>query len=153
MVVSKISEANQGELCDSQEVLILKLVIDCPCGNKQMLIGRIMMISTSNHMSGRAIWDKLLEFIFAYFYFFSSIWVFFHEHSQITGLQGKKEGISLTPSATSTRFTDIQILPRRLLQRAHLCAQLAAGLEPGTFGFRAQPAKTVNYIKLTNFLF
>ena len=29
--------------------------------------------------------------------FFFSIWVFFHEHSRITGLQGKKEGISLTP--------------------------------------------------------
>ena len=28
---------------------------------------------------------------------FFSIWVFFHEHSRITGLQGKEEGISLTP--------------------------------------------------------
>ena len=26
-----------------------------------------------------------------------SIWVLFHEHSRITGLQGKGEGISLTP--------------------------------------------------------
>ena len=26
--------------------------------------------------------------------FFFSIWVFFHEHSRITGLQGKGEGIS-----------------------------------------------------------
>ena len=31
------------------------------------------------------------------FFFFFSIWVFFHEHSWITGLQGKGEGISLTP--------------------------------------------------------
>ena len=29
--------------------------------------------------------------------FFFSIWVLFHEHSRITGLQGKGEGISLTP--------------------------------------------------------
>ena len=29
--------------------------------------------------------------------FFFSIWVFFHDHSRITGLQGKGEGISLTP--------------------------------------------------------
>ena len=29
--------------------------------------------------------------------FFFSIWVFFHEHSQITGLHGKGEGIPLTP--------------------------------------------------------
>ena len=28
---------------------------------------------------------------------FFSIWVFFHEHSRITGLQGKGKGISLTP--------------------------------------------------------
>ena len=26
-----------------------------------------------------------------------SIWVLFHEHSRVTGLQGKGEGISLTP--------------------------------------------------------
>ena len=29
--------------------------------------------------------------------FFFSIWVFFHNHSRITGLQGKGEGICLTP--------------------------------------------------------
>ena len=29
--------------------------------------------------------------------FFYYIWVVFHEHSRITGLQGKGEGISLTP--------------------------------------------------------
>ena len=28
---------------------------------------------------------------------FFSIWDFFHEHSRVTGLQGKGEGISLTP--------------------------------------------------------
>ena len=31
------------------------------------------------------------------FFFFFSTWVFFHEHSRIAGLQGKGEGISLTP--------------------------------------------------------
>ena len=30
-------------------------------------------------------------------FFFFSIWVFFHEHSRIIGLQEKGEGISLTP--------------------------------------------------------
>ena len=29
--------------------------------------------------------------------FFFSVWVFFHEHSQFTGQQGKGEGIYLTP--------------------------------------------------------
>ena len=32
-----------------------------------------------------------------FFLFFFSMGVFFHEHSQTTGLQGKEEGISLTP--------------------------------------------------------
>ena len=32
-----------------------------------------------------------------YNFFFFSIRVFFHEHSRITGLQGKGEGISFTP--------------------------------------------------------
>ena len=33
---------------------------------------------------------------FSFFLVFFSVWVFFHEHSLITGLQGKGEGISLT---------------------------------------------------------
>ena len=32
-----------------------------------------------------------------FLYLFFSIWVFFREHSRFTGLQGKGEGISLTP--------------------------------------------------------
>ena len=32
-----------------------------------------------------------------HYYIFFSIWVFFHDHSRITGLQGKGEGISVTP--------------------------------------------------------
>ena len=31
-----------------------------------------------------------------FFFFFFSIWVFFHEHSRFTGQQGKGEGIYLT---------------------------------------------------------
>ena len=37
------------------------------------------------------------RFVFVFDVFFFSMWVFFHEHSRITGLQGKGEGISLTP--------------------------------------------------------
>ena len=36
-----------------------------------------------------------------------SIWIFFHEHSQITGRQGRGEDISLTPHYHFYRFTDI----------------------------------------------
>ena len=48
---------------------------------------------------------------------FFSFWVFFHEHSRFTGLQGKGKAISLTP-----------------LYYFHPLH----GLEPGTFGFQAQ---------------
>ena len=37
------------------------------------------------------------SFFVCLFVCFLSIWVFFHEHSRTTGLQGKGEGISLTP--------------------------------------------------------
>ena len=60
---------------------------------------------------------------------FFSFWVFFHEHLQFIGQQGKGEYISLIPPYHSTHFSDTQTLGRRLLQTAHLCTQLAAGLE------------------------
>ena len=41
------------------------------------------------------LWGSLV--IWSIYEFFFSIWVFFHKHSQITGLQGKAECISLTP--------------------------------------------------------
>ena len=37
---------------------------------------------------------------------FFSIWVFFHEHSQITGLQGNGEDISFLLTTTPSDFTD-----------------------------------------------
>ena len=37
------------------------------------------------------------RWLFYLFFFFFSLWVFFQNHSQITGLQGKGEGISITP--------------------------------------------------------
>ena len=40
--------------------------------------------------------NSLFKFI-CFKEFFFSIWVFFHNYSRITGLQGKEEGISLTP--------------------------------------------------------
>ena len=61
---------------------------------------------------------------------FFCIWVFFHEHSQFTGQQGKGEAISLSP------LYHFHLLHRHLdiLQGPHLYT------EPGTFGFRAQVA-------------
>ena len=70
--------------------------------------------------------------------FFFSIWVFFHDYLQIIGLPGKGEGISLTPHY---HFHQLYWVAGWLLQRAHLCIQLAAGLEPWTFGYD----KPLNY--------
>ena len=63
-------------------------------------------------------------------YTFFSIWVFFHEHSQIIGLQGKGEGIFLTP------HYHFHQLHRHLdISQAINAESSPAGLEPGTFGF------------------
>ena len=70
--------------------------------------------------------------------YFFSIRVFFHKHSRITGQQGKWEGISLTPHYHFYPLHRHWDISWWLQQRAHLCTKLAAGLEPGTFGFRAQ---------------
>ena len=74
------------------------------------------------------------------YFFFFSIWVFFQEHSRFTVQQGKGEAISLSLLITSTHFTDTQKVVGRLIQKTHFRTQPAAGLEPGTFGFRAQVA-------------
>ena len=67
----------------------------------------------------RGKYSNLTLFSYPIFFFFF-FWVFFHEHSRITGLQGKGEGISLT---THYHFHPLHrhTLAERLLQRAHLC--------------------------------
>ena len=40
---------------------------------------------------------RLLPEVYFFYFIIFFIWVFFREHSRITGLQGKGEGISLTP--------------------------------------------------------
>ena len=52
------------------------------------------------------------------------------------GQQGKGDDEFIF--SNSTRFTDIEILAGRLLQGTYLCMLLVTGLEPVTFGFRAQ---------------
>ena len=71
---------------------------------------------------------------------FFSVWVFSHDHSRITGLQGKGEGISLTP------HYHFHLLHRHLDSRVitaessplHIVS--TAGIKPRTFGFRVQVA-------------
>ena len=75
------------------------------------------------------------------FFFFFSICVFFHEHSRFTGQQGKGEDIFLTPLY---HFCSLHIhldISQAITAESSPLHIVAAGLEPGTFGFRAQVAK------------
>ena len=85
----------------------------------QLVISKIYALTRSTNLLSRN--HSILCFFF-----------FFHDHSRITGLQRKREGISLAPQYDFNRFTDTYTLAGRLLQRAYLCTQIAAGLEPGT---------------------
>ena len=77
-------------------------------------------------------------YLFFFCFVFFSKWVFLSRTFTNHRTAGEGEGVSLTPHYNFHRFTDTQTLAERLLQRVHLCIQLAAGLEPGTFSFRAQ---------------
>ena len=63
---------------------------------------------------------------------------FFHKHSQFTELQGKGEGICLTPLYHFRLIHRHLDISQQLLQGAYLCTQSAARLEPETFGIRLQ---------------
>ena len=52
-----------------------------------------LRLKSQNIRNGRERFNFFIEFSIDFF----SIWVFFHNHSRITGLQGKGKGISLTP--------------------------------------------------------
>ena len=69
----------------------------------------------------------LTKYFFSFFFFFVYI-----RNSQDS--RGRRRPSFQLISTTSTRFTKTQTLAERLLRKAHLCAQLAAGLEPRTFG-------------------
>ena len=72
---------------------------------------------------------------------FSSILVFFNECYDTQDSRGRVRLYLYILSTTCTCFTDTQALARLLLQKAHLCAELAARLKPGTFDFLAQVTK------------
>ena len=75
-----------------------------------------------------------------FFFFFFSIWVFFHEHSRFTGKQGKKEAISLTPLYRFHplhRHLDISLVTTAESSPLHIACSRT---EPGIIGFRAHVA-------------
>ena len=75
--------------------------------------------------------------------FFFSIWVFFHEHSRFTGQQGKGEGISLTPLYHFHHLHRHLDFSWAIAAESSLLHIATAGLEPGTFDFRAQVTSSV----------
>ena len=77
------------------------------------------------------------NFLFLFQFFFLSVFFFFHKYPQFIGQQLKGRLSLYILSTTSARFTDTQALAGLLLQRAHLCTQLAAGIEFGIFGTRS----------------
>ena len=75
------------------------------------------------------------------FFFFFSVRVFFHEHSRIAGLQGKREGISLIANYhfhPLHRHLDISRAITAESSPLHIASSRT--LEPGAFRFRAQVA-------------
>ena len=61
--------------------------------------------------------------------FFFPFWVFFHKHSQIMGLQGKGEGISLTPHYHFHPLHTHLDISRAITAESSPLHILAAGLE------------------------
>ena len=72
---------------------------ECNLCEAKISLDEIINSQTNNKFPGN--YDLIVEFYKYFsnelaFFFFFSIWDFFHEHSRITGLQGKEEGVSLT---------------------------------------------------------
>ena len=63
---------------------------------------------------------------------------FFHKHSRITGLWGRREGISLTLHYHFHPLNRHSEITRAII--ADSCTYPEAGLELGTFDFQAQVA-------------
>ena len=68
---------------------------------------------------------------------FFFIWVFFYEHSRITGLQGKREGIPLTPHYHSYPFHRHLDISRAITAESSPL-YIASNRELTTIGFRVQ---------------
>ena len=81
---------------------------------------------------------NLCSISFSIFFFFFAIWVFFYEHSRITGLQGKGKGISLTPLYHFHQLQRHLDISRAITAESSPLHTASSRTRPGTFGFRAQ---------------
>ena len=82
--------------------------------------------------------------------FFVLVFLFYlgflsHDYSRFTGPQGKWGPSVHILSTTSNPFTDTKTLAALLLQRSHLCTQVAAGFEAGTFWFPNSSHQRLSY--------
>ena len=67
------------------------------------------------------------------------MWVFIHEHLQFRGKQGKGLAISFSSLYYFHLLrSQLDISRASTAHTTHLCKKLAAGIEPGTFGFQAE---------------
>ena len=71
---------------------------------------------------------------------FFSIWVFFHEHSRITGLQVKREGISLSPLYHFHLLHGRLGISRVIIAGGSPLRIVSSRSRTGNLGFRAQVA-------------
>ena len=90
---------------------------------------------------------------------FFSIWVLFHEHSRITGLQGKGEGIPLTPHYHFHPLHRHLDISRAITAESSPLLIASSRTRIGTFGFRAQVANHYHFannvcirIKITHWI-
>ena len=99
----------------SQSPFLLCLTEEIYCG-----VGIPHLVSTPSYLRCSLDYPSwATHFFFTRFFF--SIWVLFHEHSRITGLQGKGEDISLTPYYHFHRLHTQLDISRQLLQISHFC--------------------------------
>ena len=94
---------SQEFLCNISKIMFEKL-LRAALSNSYFLFDVVAYQQVDGVAMGSPLGTSLAHAFLAHYeqvwlndFFFFSILVFFHEHSRMTGLQGKGEGISLTP--------------------------------------------------------
>ena len=99
-----------------------------------LLLNKLFYVWVKNVQRSYVSWQRRVKQIFFCF----SIWIFIHDHSRTTGLQGKGDGISLTPHYhfhPLHRHLDISRVITAESSPLHIGSSRTR-----TFGFQAQVA-------------
>ena len=144
---------NAGQILDQLKIILMNLdlksistghQVNYPAVLKplQQLLIMIKKPSKSKNLPRDNLTKSERQFIYLFklyfILFFFSIWVFFYEHSRITGPQGKGEGISLTPHYHYHQLHRQLEISRAIAAKSSPPHIASSRLEPGTFGFRAK---------------